>query len=86
MCEITSMNIFLTDGLNESGLQRAIYPMVTRSPDLTLCNFFQRGYVKKSAFVPTLPVDLAELKQLATTTINELDPDILTRVWAKMYY
>jgi hypothetical protein len=32
-----------------------------RSPDLTPCDVFLWGYVKKEVFVPTLPLDIDEV-------------------------
>ncbi|GFW68657.1 hypothetical protein TNCV_530111 [Trichonephila clavipes] len=82
-CEITSMNIFLTDELNESR-SATCHLLNGRSPDLSLCDLFQRGYVKDKVFVLLVLVDLMELKQRITTAIDGLDSNILTRVWAEM--
>ncbi|GFW72788.1 hypothetical protein TNCV_1266311 [Trichonephila clavipes] len=76
-CEITSMNIFLTGGLDKSRTWPA------RSPDLTLCDFFQWRYLKDKIFILTLPVDLAETAHPQPLS-KDLDSDTLTRFWAEI--
>jgi hypothetical protein len=39
-------------------------------PDPTPCDFFLWGYVKEQVFVPTLTLDIDELKLAVTTTIE----------------
>ncbi|GFX66761.1 HTH_48 domain-containing protein [Trichonephila clavipes] len=60
------------------GLQRTTHPMATRKPALTLCDFILWRHIKNKD-----PVDLAELKQRITTTINGFDSNTLTSVWRK---
>ncbi|GFX05496.1 putative DD41D transposase [Trichonephila clavipes] len=46
----------------------------------------QKDYAKDKVFVPSLLVDLKEMKQRSTTAIDELDLDILSRVWVERDY
>jgi hypothetical protein len=57
-----------------------------QSPDLTICDFFLRGYVKDKVFVPPVPVTLDDLKQRITTATAGVDADMLTRVWQEFDY
>ncbi|GFY05182.1 hypothetical protein TNCV_2206281 [Trichonephila clavipes] len=54
-----------------------------RRPDVIPYDFFLGEYVKDNVFIPPLPVDIDELKQL---TGAGFDSDILTRVWVEMDY
>ncbi|GFY03261.1 hypothetical protein TNCV_1172211 [Trichonephila clavipes] len=78
------MNTFLSDGLDE--LQTTLTRTLSRSPYLTLCAFFWRGYVKDMVFFSPFPVDLTVLKQHITTAIDGLDLVTLTRIWVEMDY
>ncbi|GFX26277.1 uncharacterized protein TNCV_948761 [Trichonephila clavipes] len=56
------------------------------STDLTFCDFFQSGYLKEGVFVPTVPVDLAELKQRIKLVVIEFNSEALTHIRTKMDY
>ncbi|GFS60415.1 uncharacterized protein TNCV_946751 [Trichonephila clavipes] len=62
----------------------------SRSPNLTLCDFFLCvcgwGHLKDEVLVLPLPVDLEELKQHITIAIDRRDSDILTSIQAEMDY
>ncbi|PNF28386.1 hypothetical protein B7P43_G16752 [Cryptotermes secundus] len=58
----------------------------TRSPDLTVCDFFLRGYVKDHVYVPPLPTNLDDLKHRITTAINSVHRDMLIRAWEEFSY
>ena len=55
------------------------------SPDLTSCDFFHWGYVKDRVYLPSLPVDLPDLKRIAAA-IESITPDMLNNVWEKFDY
>lgn len=57
-----------------------------RSPDLTPCDFFVWGYVKDSVFVPPLPVDLPELRARIINAFEQINRDMLRRVWDELDY
>ncbi|GFW31530.1 hypothetical protein TNCV_4419651 [Trichonephila clavipes] len=63
---ITSINISLVKGVDELGTTQPQWP--PRNPDFTPCDFFLWGYVKEK--VPSLPLDLAGLKQRITAAIS----------------
>ncbi|GFU90901.1 hypothetical protein TNCV_4922341 [Trichonephila clavipes] len=66
--EITSMNISLNDGLDES---RTTYFVISS------CGGTRNSYLP-------FPVDLAEVKLRIKTSIGGLDSDFLTRLRTKM--
>ena len=55
------------------------------SPDLTSCDFFLWGYVKDRVCLPSLPVDLPDMKRIAAA-IESITPDMLNNVWEKFDY
>ena len=57
-----------------------------RSPDLTPCNFFLRGFVKDTLFVPPVPANLQDLGERITAAVALIDRDMLTRVWNELDY
>ena len=57
-----------------------------RSPDLTPCDFFLRGFVKGTVFVPPLPANLKDLRNRITASLALVDRDMLTRVGNEMDY
>jgi hypothetical protein len=57
-----------------------------RSPDLTSWDFFFWRFVKDIVFVPALPANLQDLRNLITAAVTLVDRDILTRVWNEMDY
>jgi hypothetical protein len=54
------------------------------SPALTPCDFLLWGFVKENVFVPTLPLDIDELKLTVTTAIDTIDKNMLGRVWDEL--
>jgi len=58
----------------------------TRSPDLTVCDFFLWGYVKDRVYVPPLPATVDELQGRITAAVNSVTPDMLQRVWSELDY
>ena len=52
-----------------------------QSPDLSPCDFFLRGYVKRLVFVPPLPANIEEMKQRITAALETVTEDTLQRVW-----
>ena len=56
------------------------------SPDLTPCDFFVWRYVKQSAFVPPLPVGLPELRARIINVFQQINWDMLHRVWDEFDY
>ena len=57
-----------------------------RSPDLTSYDFFLWRFVKDTVFVPPLPANLLDLRNLITAAVALVDRDMLTRVWNEMDY
>jgi hypothetical protein len=57
-----------------------------RSPDLTPCDFFLWGYVKEQVFVPSLQLDIDELKLRITAAIKTIGRNMLKRVWDELDY
>ena len=57
-----------------------------RSPDLSPCEFFLRGYVKGQVFVPPFPANIEEMKQRITATLETVTKDMLQRVWHELEY
>ena len=55
-----------------------------RSPDLSPCDFFLRGYVKELVFVPPLPANIEEMKQRITAALETVTKDMLQRVWHEL--
>jgi len=62
----------------KSGMPR---PWPARSPDLTLCDYFNWGYVKDKVFVPPQPATIPDLKNRITAAVETITPDLLSRVW-----
>jgi hypothetical protein len=54
--------------------------------DLTTCDFFLWGCVKKNVFVPRLPLDTDELKLRITATIETVGGNVSERVWDALDY
>jgi len=57
-----------------------------RSPDLTVCDFFLRGFVKDNVYVPPIPKTLSELRERINTAIGNVTQDMLGRVWQEWEY
>ena len=57
-----------------------------RSPDLSPCDFFLRGYVKGLVFVPPLPANIEEMIQRITAALETVTKDMLQRVWHEFKY
>lgn len=57
-----------------------------RSPDLTPCDFFVWGYVKDEVFTPPLPTNLPELKARINSVFQQIDRDMLHKVWDELNY
>jgi hypothetical protein len=57
-----------------------------RSPVLTPCDFFLRGYVKEQVFMPPILIDIGELKLTITVAIEAIDRNMLGRVWDEVDY
>ena len=57
-----------------------------RSPDLSPCDFFLRGYVKELVFVPPLPANIEKMKQRITAALETVTKDMLQRVWHELEY
>ena len=55
-----------------------------RSPDLSPCDFFLRGYVEGLVFVPLLPANKEEMKQRITPALETATKDMLQRVWHEL--
>jgi hypothetical protein len=58
----------------------------SRSPDLTLCDFFLWSFIKGHVFVPPLPATLVDLYTRTTAAITVIDHDMLQRVWQELDY
>jgi len=58
----------------------------SRSPDLTVCDFFLWCYVKDRVYVPPLPATVDELQQCITGAVDSVKPDVLQRVWCELDY
>jgi len=61
-------------------------PWPKRSPNLTPCDYFLRGYVKDKVFVPPQPVSIPDLKTRITAAVETFTPDLLIRVWQELDY
>ena len=48
--------------------------------------FFLWGYVNGLVYVPPLPANLEELKQIITTALHTPTQDMLQRVWEGLEY
>ena len=57
-----------------------------RSPDLSPCDFFLRGYVKGLVFVPLLSANIEEMKHRITPVLETATKDMLQRVWHELEY
>ena len=57
-----------------------------RSPDLSPCDFFLKGYVKGLAFVLPLPANIEEMKQRITAALETVTEDMLQQVWHELEY
>jgi hypothetical protein len=55
-------------------------PWRARSPDLTPCDYFLRGYLKDKVFVPPLPASRI------TATVETITLDMLIKVWQGLDY
>ena len=64
----------------------ALHSRPPRSPDMTPCDFFLRGYVKERVYVPPLPADLDELTNRITATVKSVTEDTLRWVWGEFNY
>jgi hypothetical protein len=63
-----------------------LLPWPPRSPDLTPCDFFLRGFVKNSVYVPALPMSLRELRDWITHALQTITADMPHRVWDEFDY
>ena len=59
-------------------------PWPPRFLDLTLCDFFLLGFVKRLIYVLTLPKDVDELKARITEAVAAIDNTMLERVWQEL--
>ena len=64
----------------------ALHSWPPKSPDMTPCDFFLRGYVKERVYVPPLPADLDELTHRITAAVKSVTEDTLRRVWDEFSY
>jgi len=64
----------------------ALHSWPPRSPDMTSCDFFLRGYVKERVHVPPLPADLDELTNTVTAAVKSVTEDTLRPVWDEFSY
>ena len=69
---ITYMNPCQVDGLVVQRTQTTPSHLATRSPDLTVCDFFLCGFVKDNVYVPPLPRVLPELRERINTAIGNV--------------
>jgi hypothetical protein len=58
----------------------------TRSPDLTVCDFFLWDFVKDNVYCPPLPKMLPELRRLISNAIENVTEDVLERIWREWEY
>jgi len=72
--------------IGRTGKDDALMPWPSRSPDLTPCEFFFRGFVKDTVFVPPLPRYSPDFRNRITAAVALVDSDMLTRVWNEMDY
>ena len=56
------------------------------SADLTVCDFFLRGFIKGKVYVPPLPKTLPELRERINTIIGNVTQDMLERIWREWEY
>ena len=54
--------------------------------DLTPCNFFFWGFLKRLVYVPPIPRDMDELKTRITEAVATIDNVMLGRVWQELDY
>ena len=64
----------------------ALHSWPPRSPDMTPCDYFLRGYVKERVYVPPLPADLDELTNRITAAVKSVTEDNHRRVWDEFSY
>jgi hypothetical protein len=63
-----------------------IHPWLPRSPGLTVCDFFLRGYIKDKVYVPPLLTNLEEFKIRIKDAVNAVTPDMISNVWEEFDY
>jgi len=56
-----------------------------RSPDITLIDFFLRGYVKDKVFSKPVP-DITNLKARITDAFAAVTEDMLENTWREIHY
>ncbi|GBN65570.1 hypothetical protein AVEN_232475-1 [Araneus ventricosus] len=61
-------------------------PWPPRSPDLTPCDFFLRGYVKDKVYVPPMPTKLQALQERITDAVTDIDGNMVLNVWTELDY
>ena len=72
--------------MNAGNDDRVLLKWPPRSPDLTPCNFFIRGYVKDLVHLPPLPTNVVELKKRISTALETVTKNTLQRVWDELGY
>ena len=72
-------------GCGRRACKRSIHSEPPRSPDLSPCEFFLWGYLEDHAFIPPMPLDLAELRQRIEHAVAGIDHQMLVRVWQELY-
>ena len=65
---------------------RACFAWPPRSPDLTPCDCYLRGFVKDRVYVPPLPADLTDLRHRIEAAVATVIPDTLSKVWDDLGY
>ena len=63
-----------------------VVAILPQSPDLSLCDFFLKGYVKELVFIPPLPANIEEMKQRISAALEIVIKDMLQRVWHELEY
>ena len=65
---------------------RVFMPWPPTSPELTPCDFFFWGVLKKLVYVPLLPKNVDNLKVRITEVVATIDNAMLKRVWQELDY
>ena len=73
-------------GCGSRTCKRNIHSEPPSSPDLTPCEFSLWGYVKDHVFVPSMPLDLAELRQRIEHAVAGIDHHMLVRALHELDY
>ena len=67
-------------------LQQLLLLVPLAHPDLTPCDFFLRGFVKRLVYVPPIPRDVDELKARITEAVATFYNAMQGRVWQELDY